>query len=75
DTQKQIILEHYENMLDLYGKEIGVKIARKHLGWYSSGRKNSSCFRAAINQETCTKKVSYLIRDFYNIASSSEDQD
>jgi len=29
-----VILEHYEDMIDFYGPEMGVKCARKHVGWY-----------------------------------------
>ncbi|WP_353472439.1 tRNA dihydrouridine synthase DusB [Salipiger sp. H15] len=30
----QMVAEHYEAMLDFYGKELGGRVARKHLGWY-----------------------------------------
>jgi tRNA-dihydrouridine synthase B len=29
-----LVVEHYEDMLAFYGVELGVKVARKHLGWY-----------------------------------------
>jgi tRNA-dihydrouridine synthase len=29
-----IVVEHYEAMLELYGREGGLRHARKHLGWY-----------------------------------------
>jgi nifR3 family TIM-barrel protein len=29
-----IVIEHYEAMLELYGREAGLRHARKHLGWY-----------------------------------------
>ncbi len=48
-TIKAIILEHLEDMLQHYGKDSGVKIARKHLAWYSKGIKNSAEFRQQIN--------------------------
>ncbi|WP_410543440.1 tRNA dihydrouridine synthase DusB [Wolbachia endosymbiont of Howardula sp.] len=44
-----IILEHYDHILEFYGKNIGVKIAKKHIGWYSMGIHDSSIFRAKIN--------------------------
>jgi len=30
-----LISEHYEAMLSFYGKEVGLRLARKHLGWYA----------------------------------------
>src|SRR5579863_7649260 len=44
--QLEIVLEHYEEMLLHYGREVGVRIARKHIGWYSKGLPGSAEFRA-----------------------------
>jgi tRNA-dihydrouridine synthase B len=41
---------HYDDMLEHYGSDVGVKIARKHIGWYSKGLPGSAEFRAAVNQ-------------------------
>ena len=30
----EMIAEHYEAILGFYGTELGVRVARKHLGWY-----------------------------------------
>lgn len=32
-----MIAEHYENMLEFYGEALGLRVARKHLGWYVEG--------------------------------------
>lgn len=64
--QQDIILEHYGDMLSAYGEETGLKLARKHLGWYSSGLPNSSEFRASINQVLCPLEVKNLIKEFYS---------
>ena len=32
-----MIVQHYEDMLDFYGPELGLRVARKHLGWYMEG--------------------------------------
>ena len=37
-------------MLTHYGRDPGMRIARKHLGWYSKGLPGSAEFRAAVNQ-------------------------
>ena len=49
DQQFDLILEHYEAMLDHYGSETGVKMARKHLGWYTKGLPGSAEFRNRVN--------------------------
>lgn len=48
-TKKELIISHYNTMLDHYGVEVGMRLARKHLGWYSSGMPNSNEFRSKIN--------------------------
>jgi tRNA-dihydrouridine synthase B len=34
DEIAAIVLDHYAAMLDFYGEHVGVRHARKHLGWY-----------------------------------------
>ena len=46
-----MIIEQYEAMLALYGPEIGVNCARKHIGWYTKGLHGSAEFRNAFNKE------------------------
>jgi tRNA-dihydrouridine synthase B len=49
DEQYALITEHYNRMLDHYGREVGVKIARKHLGWYVKGVPGAAEFRNTVN--------------------------
>lgn len=49
DEQYALIVEHYQAMLDHYGPLVGVKIARKHLGWYTKGLYGSAEFRNRAN--------------------------
>lgn len=49
DEQYEVVVEHYRDMLDLYGLQVGVKIARKHLGWYTKGMHGSAEFRNRVN--------------------------
>jgi tRNA-dihydrouridine synthase B len=64
-TQLAIVLSHYEEMLTHYGAEIGSRIARKHIAWYSRGLPGSAEFRAAVNQTIDVDRVRALIRSFY----------
>lgn len=58
--------EHFNEILSFYGIESGVKIARKHLGWYSKGFSNSAEFRVRVNQTECAKTMELLLDNFYN---------
>ncbi|MCW8952632.1 MAG: tRNA-dihydrouridine synthase, partial [Rhodospirillales bacterium] len=63
--QLATVLGHYDEMLTHYGSEAGMRIARKHLGWYSKGLKDSAGFRAQVNHLDDPNKVRELIRSFY----------
>jgi tRNA-dihydrouridine synthase B len=64
-VQLGILLDHYEEMLAHYGKEVGSRIARKHVAWYSKGLPGSAEFRAAVNGTVDVGRVRGLIRSFY----------
>ncbi len=63
--QLQVVLEHYDAMLALYGIHNGVPVARKHIGWYSAGLHNSSEFRFNANRTSDPQEVKQLITRFY----------
>jgi len=64
--QLDILLGHYRDMLAHYGSEAGMRVARKHLGWYSKGLPGSGEFRAAINRIANPATVIEAIRAFYS---------
>jgi tRNA-dihydrouridine synthase B len=64
-SQYATVSAHYDDMLIHYGSDVGVKIARKHIGWYSKGLPGSAEFRAAVNQMVDPAAVRDLIRAFY----------
>lgn len=66
DRQLGLILEHYQWMLDLYGEETGVRMARKHLGWYTRGLHGSATFRNSVNFIDDAQAVMQALRDFYD---------
>ena len=43
-----IVLEHFEAMLEHYGTEPGVRMARKHMGWYAKGFPGAAEFRGRV---------------------------
>jgi tRNA-dihydrouridine synthase B len=64
--QYAILRGHYDDMLGHYGTEVGLRIARKHLGWYSKGLPGSAEFRAAVNQTDEVSRVKALMHAFYD---------
>jgi tRNA-dihydrouridine synthase len=65
-TQKATLLGHYHAMLSQFGTGPGVRLARKHLSWYSRGLPGSAEFRATMNRLPDAGQVLDLIDRFYD---------
>jgi len=65
DEQHAVLVEHYRAMLDHYGEYTGVKIARKHIGWYTKGLHGSAEFRNKVNFVDQASEVFNEIDRFY----------
>ena len=48
---RDIMLGHLRDLYEFYGPEPGVRIARKHIGWYCSERPHAQAFRQAVMQQ------------------------
>ncbi len=57
-----LVLGHYTEMLEFYGKEIGPRVARKHLGWYLDRLEGTAPLRARIMAATDPSEVMDLLR-------------
>lgn len=66
EAQKAILLEHYEDMLDHHGRDPGVRLARKHVAWYSKGLPGSAEFRVQVNRCDRPEAVRDLVHAFYD---------
>ena len=63
--QYQVIVEHYHDMLEIYGNVTGVNMARKHLGWYTKGLHGSAEFRNTVNFIDDHRAVLASLAEFY----------
>ncbi len=64
-TIQTIMLEHLENLYSLYGEYTGVRIARKHVGWYCQTQQSKIEFRSKFNQLEKTCQQLAAIREFF----------
>jgi tRNA-dihydrouridine synthase B len=63
---RDILLAHLHALHDFYGEPAGVRIARKHLGWYAKDRPENVPFRAVVNRaESATTQIA-LTRDYFD---------
>jgi tRNA-dihydrouridine synthase B len=66
DQQYDMIVEHYQGMLAHYGDMTGVRMARKHLGWYTKGLPSSADFRNKVNFVDDPAEVLRMLGAFYD---------
>jgi tRNA-dihydrouridine synthase B len=66
DEQYAVIVEQYRSMLALYGTEVGVNCARKHIGWYTRGLHGSAEFRNAFNKEADAGRALAMLHEYYS---------
>lgn len=64
----EYILKHYEKILSYYGKELGVRTARKHLVAYLKQHKTtySQTKKNKLLKENCPKQVKKIIKDIFS---------
>jgi len=65
ERRKSVLLEHYDAMLSHYGTTPGLRMARKHIGWYSKGLQGSAEFRSEVMRVDDPERVKTLIEDFF----------
>ena len=46
---RDVLVAHLDDLYAFYGKERGARVARKHIGWYTKGLRNSAVFRSRMN--------------------------
>ena len=60
-----ILCGHLRALYDFYGEEAGVRIARKHLGWYAKDRPENAAFRGVVNAAADAAAQLRLTRDYF----------
>ena len=46
----RVLIAHLNDLYEFYGEATGVRVARKHISWYTKGLAGSAAFRHAMNQ-------------------------
>ena len=63
---RDILLGHLEHLHAFYGEPAGVRIARKHLGWYAKDRPENMAFRGVVNRAETAEAQLRLTRDYFD---------
>ena len=65
-----ILVEHLENLYAFYGEQQGVRMARKHLGWYAKDREENAAFRNIVNRAETAAEQLRLTREYFGESAS-----
>ena len=66
DEVQNELINHLENLYDFYGSYMGVRIARKHIGWYCKHHPNTDLFKQRIVRvESATEQLD-LVTEFFS---------
>ena len=63
---RDIMLEHLHNLYAFYGEYTGVRIARKHISWYSKGQRHGAAFRQTINRVETLDEQLRKTKEFFD---------
>jgi len=66
-----ILLGHLDALHALYGEEAGVRIARKHLGWYAKDRAENAAFRGLVNRAESAAEQRQLTAEYFAALADS----
>jgi tRNA-dihydrouridine synthase B len=63
---RDILAEHLENLYTFYGEDRGVRIARKHIAWYSKGQRHGGAFRDAVCRVASADEQRNMVHEFFD---------
>ena len=63
---RDTLLAHLETLYAFYGECSGVRMARKHISWYSKGLRDGAAFRQRVNQVETREAQVAMVREFFD---------
>ncbi len=70
---RDLLCSHLENIHRFYGEHQGVRVARKHIAWYSRAHPGATAFRKKINQIDSADGQLRLIHEFFDRLESDKE--
>ena len=72
DEIQQLIQQHLTGLYELYGEYAGVRVARKHVGWYSKHLKSGEVLRSRANKTDTVVSQLFVVEDYFNTLNDGE---
>jgi tRNA-dihydrouridine synthase B len=63
---RDIMVAHLRDLYDFYGPVAGVRIARKHIGWYCRERPQAQAFRQSVMQVDSAEGQLARVREYFD---------
>jgi tRNA-dihydrouridine synthase B len=70
---RDLLLEHLQNLYRFYGDTQGVRVARKHIAWYSKTQPGGNLFRQRINKIETSGEQLNLTREFFDRLANTKE--
>ncbi len=70
---RTIMLGHLDDLYAFYGELMGVRIARKHIGWYCQGRAEHRTFWASVSRIDSAAEQRRLVSSFLDAPDASQE--
>lgn len=70
---RDLMLDHLQQLYAFYGEDVGVRVARKHIGWYSKGQTGGAAFRQFVNQTETAETQFAAVREFFDRLAAEVD--
>ena len=68
----RVLTGHLYNLYDFYGEYTGVRIARKHIAWYSKAQPGGNRFRQQINQAETAEEQLRQVGDYFALLTEQQ---
>ncbi len=70
---RDILLGHLNNLYAFYGEYTGVRMARKHISWYSKGQRHGAAFRQEVNRVESAQQQLEMVNGFFDRIINGEE--
>jgi len=69
---RQVVLQHLDGLYELYGEYTGVRVARKHVGWYSKYLEDGEILRSRVNKTENVERQLFVVKNYFNAINNGE---
>ena len=72
DEFQQVIQQHINGLYELYGEYTGVRVARKHVAWYSRYLVNGDLLRSHVNKSESVEDQLLVVENYFHMIKNEE---